>query len=113
MNEPCIIDATVIAEIATLVPNEPQFICDLIATFLRHAEPLLDQLQSETEDVAARSLAHKFKGMSLQVGACRLAHLCARIEDSPTSRHSLSRELYTIANDTFTTLKSMSESYRK
>lgn len=53
---------------------------DLLDTFLSDSEERLDQLRSTHEAHDLSLVAHSFKGSSSNMGAIRLARLCAELE---------------------------------
>jgi HPt (histidine-containing phosphotransfer) domain-containing protein len=75
------VDPTVLAQLAGSVGQEGNVLVrDLVAIFDRHAAECLLALRRAEDGEAVFRAAHSLKATSSQVGAVRLAGLCAQVE---------------------------------
>ena len=80
---PPIVDADTVAALIALAPaDEPGFLGDVLELFFEEAADLRARLADALatgDETAARSAAHTLKGAAGNVGATRVASLCAEI----------------------------------
>ena len=79
-----ILDASVLADLALLAPNDPTFLESLVGTFLERSEEIRDSLviavdSGDTRTIAG--LAHQFTSSSAQMGALHASQIARRIAD--------------------------------
>jgi PAS domain S-box-containing protein len=68
---------------ALSAPGQPDLVAELVGLFLASAEPLLERMKTalaRNEAPALKAAAHSLKGSANNLGARRLAGLCARVE---------------------------------
>jgi HPt (histidine-containing phosphotransfer) domain-containing protein len=68
---------------ALSAPGQPDPVAELVRLFLASTEPLLEQMkaaQALQRGPALKAAAHSLKGSANNLGARRLAGLCARVE---------------------------------
>ena len=66
------------------VPGQPDPVAELVGLFLTSTEPLVERMQralARNEAPALKAAAHALKGSANNLGARRLAGLCAKVED--------------------------------
>ncbi len=69
------------------VPGEPDILAELVGLFLEDAPPRLEALRAALDEGDARRVkeaAHALKGSSSNMGASRMAEICARLEEAGT-----------------------------
>ncbi len=77
------LDETVLAGLTSIGSDDPAFLARMIALFETSAGPALERIEaaaSQTESVALADAVHALKSMASNMGAARLAAICADIE---------------------------------
>jgi HPt (histidine-containing phosphotransfer) domain-containing protein len=67
------------------VPGEPDILAELVGLFLEDAPPRLKALRAVLDEGDARrvkEVSHALKGSSSNMGAARMAGICAQLEDA-------------------------------
>jgi histidine phosphotransfer protein HptB len=81
---PDVVDAAMLDALRELVgPDDPNFLVDLLKTFLEHADRAVADLREATKAGArdrVRAMAHSLKGSAGNVGAKPLAALAESVE---------------------------------
>jgi PAS domain S-box-containing protein len=78
-----VLDTSVLAEIGSMSPSNPDFVRELIAIFLEEAPARIETLRDAIavhDPVATWRAAHAFKSGCANIGALRLVALCDAIE---------------------------------
>jgi CheY-like chemotaxis protein/HPt (histidine-containing phosphotransfer) domain-containing protein len=73
---------------ALSAPGQPDPVAELVGLFLTRTEPLLEQMktaQALNQGPALKAAAHSLKGSANNLGARRLAGLCAKVENCAAS----------------------------
>jgi len=81
---PVVLDRAALAELADLVGGDPEFLAEVIDTFLQDCPKLAADMQAagaSGDAVALRRAAHTLKSNSRTFGATALADICQEIEE--------------------------------
>jgi histidine phosphotransfer protein HptB len=77
------LDRAVLAGLREMVGDDPEFVAELVDTYLVDGRRLLDAMRAAADAGSAESLvrpAHTLKGNSLNLGAARLGELGRELE---------------------------------
>ena len=78
------LDRTTLAELLEMVGDDPEFVAELVDTYLADARDLLAEMGTAADSGDAEAMlrpAHTLKGNSLNLGATRLAEISRGLEE--------------------------------
>lgn len=78
------LDRATLAELLEMVGDDPDFVAELVETYLGDARDLLGAMRTAARSASTTAMlrpAHTLKGNSLNLGATRLAEICRGLEE--------------------------------